>query len=256
MKRSLRAHWLGLLLVFVCVASGSANAAPQFPQLSGRVVDQANILSPDTEARLSQRLEQLETSTGRQLVVVTLASLQGYEIEDFGYQLGRVWQIGRASEDDGTLFVVAPNERSVRIEVGYGLEALLTDALASVLLNERVLPHFRAGNMEAGVIDGTTALADQLALPAEEARERVDAAREATADQGGMPSFLTLLLVFWILMMVMRVFGPRRRRRRSGWMIPPIIVSGGGWGGGGGSRSGGFSGGGGSFGGGGASGRW
>jgi uncharacterized protein len=261
MKRSFLARGIGLLVVLMVTVAGLAFAAPQFPALGGRVVDQANILSPGTEARLAQQLEQLEMTTGRQLVVVTLQSLQGYEIEDFGYQLGRAWKIGRASEDDGTLFIVAPHERSVRIEVGYGLEAVLTDALASVLLNERVLPHFRAGDMETGVIDGTEALAVQLALPPDEARERVNRAREETAESdGGIPSFIMLLLVFWILMLVMRGFGSRGRRR-SGWMLPPVIVSGGGWGGRGGSRGGGFSrggfsGGGGSFGGGGASGRW
>jgi uncharacterized protein len=258
-RHLLAAGRIGLLLVIVLVGNPQAVAAPQFPTLTGRVVDQANILSPSTETQLTTRLEQLESSTGRQLVVVTLPSLQGYEIEDFGYQLGRAWGIGRAAEDDGTLFIVAPNERSVRIEVGYGLEGVLTDALSSVLLTERVLPHFRAGDMEAGVVDATNAIAEQLALPADEAASRVNAAREeAASSDGGFPSFLTLLLVFWILMMVLRGFGPKRRRRR-GWMFfPPVIISGGGggWGGGGGSRGGGFSGGGGSFGGGGASGRW
>ena len=105
---------IAALLLLVAGPWAVAFAAPQFPALTGRVVDNANILSSQTEADLTAKLEKLETSTGRQLVVVTLPSLQGYEIEDYGYQLGRAWKIGRAAENDGTLLIVAPNERSVR----------------------------------------------------------------------------------------------------------------------------------------------
>jgi uncharacterized protein len=218
-----------LLLALLAVLP--AFAQPRFPALSGRVVDEAQILSPQVEAQLANELAQLETQTGRQLVVATIASLQGYPIEEYGYQLGRTWGIGQAQKNDGVVFIVAPNDREVRIEVGYGLEPVLTDALSSVILSERVLPRFRAGEMEAGVVDGARAVAAQLALPADEAAARVAAASEqsrAAADDGpGLPPFLVTLLVIWILMMLLR---------------------GGGFGG--------FSGGGGSFGGGGASGRW
>ena len=249
---------LAALLLLVAGPWGVAFAAPQFPALTGRVVDNANILSSQTEADLTAKLEKLEMSTGRQLVVVTLPSLQGYEIEDYGYQLGRAWKIGRAAENDGTLLIVAPHERSVRVEVGYGLEGILTDALSSTLLVERVLPQFRAGDMELGVADGAAALIEQLSLPEDEAAARVAAAARKDSPEGApFPSIVTLLIVLWILMTIMRGFGPGRRRGGIPWLLP-IIVSGGrggGWGGGGGSR-GGFSGGGGSFGGGGASGRW
>src|SRR3972149_4223754 len=132
-----------LLAMLIFVAS-SALAAPSFPKLTGRVVDQAQILSPQAEAALTQKLEALETQTGRQFVVVTLRDLQGYEIADYGYQLGRAWGIGDKERDDGALLIVAPSERKVRIEVGYGLEGVLTDALSNVILQERVLPKFRA----------------------------------------------------------------------------------------------------------------
>jgi uncharacterized protein len=248
-----------LCLVFVCLP---AAAAPSFPALTGRVVDQANILSPEVEASLDGKLQSLETSTKRQLVVVTLASLQGYEIEEYGYQLGRAWKIGRASENDGTLLIVAPNERSVRIEVGYGLEGVLTDALSSVILNTQVLPLFRDGKMEEGVVAGADALIEQLRLPAFEAAQRVETAKAAAREQPTeFPSLFMILLVLWILFLILR--GPRRRRGVMPWVLPPVIISsgrrGGGWGGGGGfsgGGGGGFSGGGGSFGGGGASGKW
>jgi uncharacterized protein len=249
-----------LLLAAVLLCATIAYAAPTFPTLTGRVVDQAGILSPQAEAQLTTKLEELERTTGRQLVVVTLPGLQGYEIEEYGYQLGRAWGIGREKEDDGALLIVAPNERKVRIEVGYGLEPVLTDALSSVILQERVLPRFRAGDMEGGVVSGTDAIIQQLSLPADEAQRRVaGASRKAKPSP---ESIISLLVTLFIVFMIMTsLFGSFRRRRLGGvWPAPIIIYPGsrrsdggfGGWGGGGG----GFGGGGGSFGGGGASGSW
>jgi uncharacterized protein len=247
-------------------------AAPTFPPLTGRVVDQAQLLSPQTEQRLSDELAQLETKTGRQLVVATLPDLQGYEIEEYGYQLGRAWGIGRAGKNDGALLIVAPKERRVRLEVGYGLEPVLTDALSSVIINRSIVPQFKAGRYEQGVVDGTEAVIRQLSLPDDQAKAEVtqadaDAPRVVIARQrqsgGGFPVGIVAIIV---LFFVLRAFGARRRYGRGGglwWLLPLILSSGGrgggGWSGGGGSWSGGgggFSGGGGSFGGGGASGRW
>ena len=258
MTGRLAALAIAAIAMFALLATGFA--APSFPALSGRVVDQANVLSPEAEAQLTQRLAALEASTGRQVVVVTLSSLQGYEIEDYGYQLGRAWGIGRAREDDGTLLIVAPNERRVRIEVGYGLEPVLTDALSSAILNRRVLPRFRAGDIEGGVVAGADAIVEQLGLPAGEAEAR---AAEVEGDDGAGLGFtqIILLLVGWLILS--SLLGGSRRRR-GGWLGGgPIIVipggfsgRGGGGFGGGGFGGGGFGGGGGSFGGGGASGRW
>src|SRR5438132_1377285 len=138
------------LLAFLCLiapgfSDGKAWAAPKFPALTGRVVDDANILSADTKADLTQKLAALESKTSRQLVVVTLASLQGYEISDYGYQLGRAWGIGQAKLNNGILFIVAPKEHRTRIEVGYGLEPIVTDAFSSVVIQSQVLPRFRSG---------------------------------------------------------------------------------------------------------------
>jgi uncharacterized protein len=240
--------------------SGAALAQPSFPALTGRVVDQAQMLSPQTESALDAKLQGLEQQTGRQLVVVTLPSLQGYEIEEFGYQLGRAWGIGEAKADNGALLIVAPEDRRVRIEVGYGLEPVLTDALSSVILQSQVLPRFREGDMEAGVVAGTDAIIAQLALPPEAAAARVQAA-QAAADTEVEADARTGLPVLLILLVLIFLFSRRGRGGRSSlpWLLLGALSSsshrGGGWGGGG-FGGGGFSGGGGSFGGGGSSGRW
>ena len=236
-----------------------ALAEPKFPALSGRVVDEAQVLSPDVERDLSDKLEALETRTGHQLVVATVSSLQGYPIEDYGYRLGRTWGIGDKDKDDGAILLVAPNDRQVRIEVGYGLEPVLTDALSSVIIQSAILPKFRDGDLSGGVVAGADAMIEQLGLPPEEARARVaDAARPERHESRGSP-----IVGFLIFLFVIFVFSSLFRGRRGGLgsALPWIILSalnnsgrgGGGWSGGGG---GGFSGGGGSFGGGGSSGRW
>ncbi len=258
---------LGLPALVLLLTASVAFAAPKFPPLTGRVVDNANVLSPQAETELTAELATLESQTGRQLVVATLPDLQGYEIEDYGYQLLRTWGIGDKDRDDGAILIVAPGERKVRIEVGYGLEPVLTDALSSLIINQRIIPAFKEGKMEAGVVDGTRAIIQQLSLPEDEARAAAAAQpREAQREGGGVgPGTIFLIfVVFWLLSGVLGGFGRRRRRRRSGlWWLPLILSSGGGgggrsgWGGGGGGfGGGGFSGGGGSGGGGGASGSW
>jgi uncharacterized protein len=255
-----------LFALLVLLFALPALAAPTFPPLTGRVVDDADVLSPQAEQQLTGELAQLEQSTGRQLVVVTLPSLQGYPIEDYGYQLGRAWGIGQKGEDNGALFIVAPNERKTRIEVGYGLEPVLTDALSSVILQQRVLPKFRAGDMQGGVVDGTRALVQQLELPDDQARANVAAAEKAPErGSGALAGVFALVVMFWVLASIAGAFGGRRRAGLGGaWWLLPLIFSaggrrdrwgGGGWGGGG-FGGGGFSGGGGSFGGGGSSGSW
>jgi len=262
---------LGLFLLLPVAAL----AAPKFPPLTGRVVDDAELLSPAAEAKLDEELAALEQQTGHQLVVATLPSLQGYEIEDYGYQLLRTWGIGRKAQDDGVILIVAPKERKVRIEVGYGLEPVLTDALSSLIIQRAILPAFKAGNYEQGVVAGAEAIARQIGLPEEEAKAQVaqaeaQSARRSSGGGGGagIPLIFVIFIVFWVLSGVLRMFGARRRFGGSGlWWLLPLILSnssrrsGGGWSGGGGGWSsggggGGFSGGGGSGGGGGASGSW
>src|SRR4051794_35426090 len=137
-------------------------AAPNFPKLSGRVVDDANILSSETRSDLTQKLAALENKTSRQLVIVTIPSLQGYEISDYGYQLGRAWGIGQKSLNNGILFIVAPTEHKTRIEVGYGLGPIVTDAFSSVVIQTQMLPKFRSGDFNGGAEAGADALIQQL----------------------------------------------------------------------------------------------
>ena len=262
--------WATLALGLILLLPSLALAAPKFPPLTGRVVDDAQLLSPAAEAKLTTELAALEQKTGRQLVVATVPDLQGYEIEDYGYQLLRTWGIGRKAEDDGVILLVAPNEKKVRIEVGYGLEPLLTDALSSLIIQRKILPAFKAGRFEQGVVDGAEAVAAQLGLPEDAAKAEVAQAaaqsQPASSDGGfGVPLIVILLIVFWVLSGVMRAFGGRRRGGSGLWWLLPMLLSnsgrrGGGWSGGGGGWSsgggGGFSGGGGSGGGGGASGSW
>lgn len=255
----------GLLAVLVLLCSfGVAVAAPKFPPLTGRVVDDAGILSPQVEGELTQDLATLEAQTGRQLVVATLPDLQGYEIEDYGYQLLRAWGVGDKERDDGVILIVAPAERKVRIEVGYGLEPVLTDALSSLIINRTIIPAFKQGDMEQGVVDGTRAIVQQLSLPDDEAKAAAAAQAQKARSSGGEigpATILVIFIVFWLLSGVLGGFG--RRRRGGLWWLLPLILNnssgrggGGGGFGGGGFGGGGFSGGGGSGGGGGASGSW
>ena len=244
-------------IALLWIISAPAIAAPSFPALTGRVVDDANVLSPDVREQLTQKLENLEDRTTRQLVVVTLPSLNGYDIADYGYQLGRNWGIGQKKQNNGVLFIIVPSERKVRIEVGYGLEPILTDALSEVILSERVLPKFRAGDIQGGIVDGTDAIIEQLTLDAPAAKARVDAAeREASAPKAN--PLAAFFVWFVIVMILLRVF--RGTRGGMMWALPFLLMRGGGGGFGGGSfgggGGGGFGGGGGSFGGGGASGSW
>jgi uncharacterized protein len=245
-------------------------AAPTFPPLSGRVVDAAGLLSPAAEQKLTDELAALERTTGHQLVVATLPDLQGYEIADYGYQLGRAWALGQKGVNDGAILIVAPHQKKVRVEVGYGLEPVLTDALSSLIIQRKILPAFKAGRFELGVIDGTEAIVRQLGLPEGAAKAQVAQAQAAqqraptASDRGGfpIPILFVVVIVFWVLSGAMRMFGGRRRFGGSGlWWLLPFVLSGssrggGGWSGGGSGGGGGFSGGGGSGGGGGASGSW
>ena len=255
-------RFLAVLIAFVCLAlplqAAGANAAPKFPALTGRVVDDAHILSDQTKADLDQKLAALEDKTSRQLVVVTLASLQGYEISDYGYQLGRSWGIGQAKLNNGVLFIVAPNEHKVRIEVGYGLEPIITDALSEVIIQQAVLPRFRAGDFNGGTEAGVAALIQQLSLDPSAAEQRAAAAEQQAQHQGGggATPFSILIIIVFVAIAFSRIFG--------GFGFWPLLFLGGlgggrGYGGGydGGGGGGGWSGGGGgSFGGGGASGSW
>ncbi|HEX2840682.1 MAG TPA: TPM domain-containing protein [Hyphomicrobium sp.] len=268
--RALRV-WLAAALGALAVAVLSCVpvlAAPTFPQLTGQIVDDANIISAEDRTAILSELQALEAKSSDQLVVVTVPSLQGYEIEDYGYQLGRHWGIGQKDKNNGVLLIVAPNERKVRIEVGRGLEPIVTDLMSKIIIENAILPEFRKGNFGAGVRAGVRDLKDTMLGDAEEVK-----ARARGLDQGDGPDWLGLLLIaFWIAIFLYIIYvqtqyatqqaqtvgrdGRRRRGRDGGIVILPGGASdnwgGGGWSGGGG----GWSGGGGDFGGGGGSGSW
>ena len=245
------------LALVLCFAPASAE--PTFPALTGRVVDDANLLDPTDEQALTADLKALEDKSSDQVVVVTVPSLQGYAIEDYGYQLGRHWGIGTKQLSNGVLLIVAPNERKVRIEVGRGLEPILTDALTKVIIENAILPRFRTGDFAGGIKNGVRDITLSLTGDAAELEERAKARHDAdnpTIDWI-MVIFWTLIILWFIWVMWRSAQTPAARGRYGG---PIIIIPGPGWGGGGwdsgGGGGGGFSGGGGSFGGGGASGGW
>ncbi len=271
MKRFLAIFWLALVALAVPVS------AQTFPALTGRVVDQANLLTPEQELDISSKSAALEAQTGRQFVVATVNSLEGRPIEDYGYRLGRAWGIGREKQDDGVILLVAPNEREVRIEVGYGATAFLTDAMSSIIIRNSILPEFRKGDYGAGIEAGADQVIRQMSLPPEEAKARAAQAEQTQqarqhSSGGALPLIFWVMIIGFVLLSMARRVGGRRYRSHGRGGINPWIVlwglselsrasrgrgswGGGSWGGGGGGF-GGFSGGGGSFGGGGASGSW
>ena len=242
------------LILLALLAFMPAAQAQSFPKLTGRVVDDAALLSPAQEQGLTGKLAALETQSGRQLVVATIPDLQGYDIADYGYRLGRAWGIGEKAKNDGALLIVAPNERKIRVEVGYGLEGLLTDAQSAQIIRDAIAPRFKAGDMAGGIDAGVDQIGAIMTLPPEEAKARA-AAAEAAARKGS-GGHVSGMAIIWVIVMVVAFIALASRRRGKGKRYRsrsgvPIILWGpgdSGWGGGGW--------GGGTFGGGGASGDW
>ena len=158
------------------VAQTAASPVLTFPALTGRVVDDAGLLSMADRAALAASLSDLQANTTYQLVIVTLKSLQGTTIEDFGYQLGRLWQIGQKDKDSGVLLIVAAAERRVRIEVGYGLEGTLTDPATNVIIENSILPAFKNGDFAGGIKEGTQQIILMLA-------GNIEASQSVSADR-------------------------------------------------------------------------
>jgi uncharacterized protein len=262
MQRSRAATALAAAIVIAVTATSFALT---FPQLTGRVVDEAGVLDAATRQAITDKLAAVNARSGDQIVVVTLKSLQDTSIEDYGYRLGRAWGIGEKEKSNGALLIVAPNERRVRIEVGYGLEGALTDAVTRLIIQNAILPRFRAGDFAGGISRGIDDIIQVVSGDAEEFQRRA-AQRPDRAPQGvdAATIVFVIFMLFVIFMMLRNAQGGGRRTlgRRGGYAGPVFIPSGGSWssGAGGGSWSsgsgGGFSGGGGSFGGGGSSGNW
>ena len=255
-----------LFLALFAALIATPSMAQNFPVLSGRVVDTANLLDPAQEQALTAKLAALETQTQRQFLVTTIPDLGDYDIADYGYRLGRAWKLGDKERDDGLLLIIAPNSRKVRFEVAYGLEGVMTDAMSNDIIQRDILPRFRNKDFAGGINAGVDKAIVQLKLTPEEAAKIAAATKKQSRRSQGpdLGSIIFLLFLFFVVILpVMRTF--RGGRRYEGANVPIIIWGGDSdWGGGGGSSwgsgggfgGGGFSGGGGSFGGGGASGGW
>ena len=236
---------LRALLPLLLLWTAALQAAPAFPTLSGRVVDEAALMSRKQAHQLTQQLAAFEKRSGIQLVVVSVDSLDGETIEEYGYQLCRHWGIGQKGKNNGVLLLIAQDERKVRIEVGYGLEGALPDAIAANIIQTRILPAFKRGDMVAGVVAGSQSIMKALA-------GEYQPVEQPKSDSDGGPWLFILVVIAMIVLHNLRGGGggPGGRRRAA------YMAGGFGAGSFGGRGGGGFSGGGGSFGGGGASGGW
>ena len=248
--------------IAVAVCFASLAFALDFPPLSGRVVDQANVMTAESSKDVEAKSKALEDKSGIQLVVATVKSLQGSDIDTYANELFRFWKLGQAQKNNGVLLLVAPAEHKVRIEVGYGLEGTLTDALSSVIISSAIIPRFKTNDFSGGIERGVDGIISVLSGDSADWQPKVDVRQEdASADFDKLFPILFFLLVLFICWYLIRNASggpPGGTTRRGGG---PIFVPYGGssWGGGGfdgGGFGGGFSGGGGSSGGGGASGSW
>lgn len=220
-------------------------SALEVPKRSdGYVTDKAGLLSPSARAKLEDTLKSFEDKTSNQIVVVTFPSLGGQSLEDFSIHLAETWKVGQKGKDNGVIFLIFKNDRKMRIEVGYGLEGVLPDAVSGQIISRIVAPHFRTNNYEKGVFAGVDAII-----------QAIQREFKGTSDQRRISDFGKMLLIlaiflffyFWVRITSYRL-GSHRGKYGGFWV--------GGGSGGGGFGGGGFSGGGGSFGGGGASGGW
>jgi uncharacterized protein len=271
--RKLLVVWLALLAALAGAPAAAQDLPPRPP---GPVYDGANIISDGEEQLLDQRLRDYNRTTGRAVIVATVPSLDGLEIEPYAQELAETWGIGGAETQNGLLFLVAPNERRMRIATARGLDVRMTDIMSGRIIRDVITPRFKAGDMSGGIVAGVDAIIAQLDMDPAEAKaiEEAELAAQADAADDAAPAFAGM--IFWVVMIVFfaLVFGRRgaRGRRYGGSGIGNVLLwtavnaaisssggrsGGGGFGGGGGGGGfGGFGGGGGGFSGGGASGGW
>ena len=262
-------HVVGMLaaafLVFIAVPVCAADLMP----LTGRVVDTADMIDPGTEASLTARLADFEAKSSDQIVVATIPTLDGDPIEDFANRQFRAWGLGQAGENNGILLLIARDDRKMRIEVGYGLEGTLTDLHSRLIIENTLVPAFRAGDFSGGisravddvimVLEGNAAELEQRARRNESAGEEVDWFSVIF-----VAIWATLFLGGFLVSLLAPIYGTKLGPNRYRWLGMDITIGGsssGGYSGGsswssGSSSGGGFSAGGGSSGGGGASGGW
>jgi len=279
-------RWLLAWLALLAVLTGAPAAAQALPpRPAGPVYDGASIISPGEKELLERRLSDYNRTTGRAIIVATVPSLDGREIEDYAQDLAETWGIGGAQSENGVLFLVAPNERLMRIHTARGVQERMTDIMSGRIIRDVVTPRFRAGDLSGGIVAGIDAIIQQLDMDPAQAKaiEEAERARQAHLARTAAPAIAGV--VFWIVMIVLfAVLASRGRRGRRyqgggsgvGSAVGNVVLwtalnaalnsgrggsswgsGGGGWGGGGGGGGfGGFGGGGGGFNGGGASGGW
>jgi uncharacterized protein len=242
------------LLLLLALATGPLSAQPPLPASTSLVVDDANVISADKEQLLRDAVLGFYQTQHRRVAVVTLPELQGYDIAYVGQLIGRRYGLGTRDDDDGAVLIVAPHEMKVRIEVGSGIAPILPREVADQIVETWVLPSFRQGDIDKGILDGTGAIFSYLERTPEEAAAIAEQARleqaQAHEDEGFPWAALVALIAFVLLWPIVRAilggtFG----------MLGTIVLLGGS-GGIGRGGFGGFGGGGGGFNGGGASGRW
>jgi uncharacterized protein len=245
----------------LCLVASLAFAL-DFPALSGRVVDQAGVMTAASKSDIEAKSKTLEDKSGIQLVVATVKSLQGNDIETYANQLFRFWKLGEAKKNNGVLLLVAPAEHKVRIEVGYGLEGTLTDALSAVIISSTIVPRFKSNDYSGGIERGVDGIISVLSGDSADWQRKVNVrADDASADFDKLfPILFFAIMIFIIWYLIRHAGGPPSGGGRGRSIFIPY-GGGSGWGGGGGGFGGGgfgggFSGGGGSSGGGGASGSW
>src|ERR1700730_12405538 len=203
------------LAVLVC--GGLAVLAANFPPLAGRVVDQANIIAAATRSAIEPKLVDLESKSGIQLVVATVSSLQGEEIEPYANKLFRAWKLGEKTKNNGVLLVVAPNERRVRIEVGYGLEGTLTDALSKVIITNAIAPRFKAGDFGDGVSRGVDDIVTVLTTDSSEWQQRPELRLDS---QPRSDTVAWVLIVGLIGLVILLIVSPSLR-----WLFLNFLLS-------------------------------
>jgi uncharacterized protein len=224
-----------------------------FPPLTGRIVDQANIIPAETRNAIEPKLVELEAKSGIQLVVATVTSLESQEIEPYANELFRNWKLGEKTKNNGVLLLVAPNERRVRVEVGYGLEGTLTDALAKVIIANAIAPRFKAGDFGGGISRGVDDIITVLTTDASEWQKRPSLRLDSQQTSDPVIWFIVALLIALVTLLIV---SPGFRWFFLNVALNILVNAGSTRSSGGSSRGGGFSGGGGSSGGGGASGSW
>ncbi|HSS51207.1 MAG TPA: TPM domain-containing protein, partial [Thermoanaerobaculia bacterium] len=205
-----------LAVLFVLLFLPLASTAKDIPPLTGRIVDQANLLNSDHNQRIETKLAAFEKETGDQVAVLTLDSLDGEAIEDYANKVGRAWALGQKGKDNGVLLLVAKQDRKMRIEVGYGLEPVLTDLQTNVIQNEVIIPYFKKGDFGGGIEAGVDAILSTIqGKPFQPAPEP---AGQPVRGKGG-PDFGFLLFALFILL----PFSLNAARSRS-WFLYLLLM--------------------------------